>query len=215
LNPNPITTITSATINSGSSARPASADAIAFRFVAPLNPYSRLSPNSMNAAAIPPNRKYFNAASADFTSRLLNAVRMYNDRLVNSNATKIIRMSSALTRNIIPTVASRMSAKYSPTCAVKSESTDTHNVNNVSASRPTLTSCVSGSATSIPCHTSACAGITSSHATAAVQPTLPTIAPMTRRRRASLVRIVKSAINTESAATTRIVSGTASRSVSR
>ena len=57
---------------------------------------------------------------------------------------KIIRMSSELTRNIIPTAASRISAKYSPTCGVKSVSTEMRMVKIVSTRSATLTNWVKG-----------------------------------------------------------------------
>ena len=63
---------------------------------------------------------------------------------------KIMSRFSALTRNIIPTVANNSSAKYSPVCSVKVESIETHAVNSVKTSTPCFTNCVRGSTTSRP-----------------------------------------------------------------
>ncbi len=71
-----MTVMTSATISSGSKPLPARLCATSVKLVEPEIPYSRLKPNSKNAADMPPNRKYFNAASLDRSLRLLNAVRM-------------------------------------------------------------------------------------------------------------------------------------------
>ena len=91
---------------------------------------------------------------------------------------KIIRMSSELTRNIIPTAASRISAKYSPTCGVKSVSTEMSTVKIVSTSSATLMNWVRGSTTNMPSRKVACCGNASIQAIAAAQPTQEIIAPI-------------------------------------
>src|SRR2546423_1799374 len=90
LKPNPMTVMTMAMITTGSIIRRDAPSglvmirtafsptplAIPARLVEPLTPYSRLNPKSVKAAAMPPNKKYLMAASADFTVPLFNAVRM-------------------------------------------------------------------------------------------------------------------------------------------
>ena len=98
-------------------------------------------------------------------------------------------MSSALTRNIIPTVASRISARYSPTCSVKFDSMEISTVKIVNASSAIFTNCVSGSTTSMPPGALACSGKTSIHAIAAAQPTQAIMPPMMKRTRVSSSRI--------------------------
>src|SRR5438270_725793 len=76
LKPNPTMVMTNARISNGSRASPCpcTAAAILARLVDPDKPYNKLNPNKVNAAAIPPNKKYLMAASADSTFALLNPV---------------------------------------------------------------------------------------------------------------------------------------------
>src|SRR5437773_4728676 len=74
---------------------------------------------------------------------------------MSSSEMKISSTFSEPTMNIMPTVASISSAKYSPTCSVNVESMESQAAKTVSSSTACLTSCVKGSMTSIPCQDSA------------------------------------------------------------
>jgi hypothetical protein len=74
LKPKPIVVVTIAIASSGFSVGPWIALAMPARLIEFESPYSRLNPNSRNAADIPPKRKYFSAASHALGPRLSNAV---------------------------------------------------------------------------------------------------------------------------------------------
>src|SRR5258706_374750 len=101
---------------------------------------------------------------------------------------KIIRMSSEPARNIIPTAASRIRAKYSPTWVVKSFSMEIRMVKIVRASRATLMNWVNGSTTRMPCMKLACSGSASIQAAAMAHPAHEINAPMMSRKRRSSPR---------------------------
>src|SRR5437867_4463619 len=71
---------------------------------------------------------------------------------MSSKEMKISSTFSEPTMNSMPTVASKSSAKYSPTCSVNVESIDSQAAKTVSSSTACLISCVKASITSIPCH---------------------------------------------------------------
>ena len=87
----------------------------------------------------------------------------------------------------MPTVASRISARYSPTCVVKLDSMEISMVKIVSTSSATLTSCVSGSTTSIPRQRVRVLGH-DQHPNHGRQrsPRTATMPPMTKRKRTSM-----------------------------
>src|SRR5581483_10801382 len=99
----------------------------------------------------------------------------------------------ALTRNIIPTVASSISARYSPTCPVKLDSIEIAMVKTVKPSSATLTNRTNPSSTNIPRSNGSApetspAGCVSelmnnNHAAASTPPNAAKAAPIQNRRR--------------------------------
>ena len=126
-----------------------------------------------------------------------------------------ISRSSDPTRNIIPTVASRIRARYSPTCSVKSDSMEINTVKIVSTRSAIWTSCVRGSTASMPPGALPMPGASSIQAMAAAQPTAAIMPPMRNRKRTVSPRIVESATSAARAPRSTIVSGSASLSRSR
>ena len=104
----------------------------------------------MKAADIPPKRKYFRAASADWMLCLLKALRMYRERLSSSKLMKITKRFSGATRNIIPIVASSRRRKYSPIWAVNLECAETSTAKMLRSRIICFPKRASGSSTSIP-----------------------------------------------------------------
>src|SRR5436190_13569775 len=132
---------------------------------------------------------------------------------MSSSDTKISSTFSEPTMNIMPTVASNSSAKYSPTCSVNVESMESHAVKMVSTSTACLSSCVNGSTTNIPCQASAvvCCCTWNIQKMGSKHP-MPVIAAATNRRHfPSVDRISPRSTNsTANAAMDTMVSGIAS-----
>src|SRR5437867_5013796 len=128
---------------------------------------------------------------------------------MSSKEMKISSTFSEPTMNSMPTVASKSSAKYSPTCSVNVESMDSQAAKTVSSSTACLISCVKGSITSIPCHDPAvvCCCTWIIQKMGSKQP-MPVMAAATRRRHfPSADRMMpKSTNNTASAAMDAMVS---------
>src|ERR1039458_4646582 len=79
LNPNPMATMMIAMRTSGSREGPLIAAAICGSLIEPETPYNRLMPNRRNPADMPPKRKYFRPASADWRLCLSKPVRMRSE----------------------------------------------------------------------------------------------------------------------------------------
>src|SRR2546428_7638542 len=137
---------------------------------------------------------------------------------MSSSEMKISSTFSEPTMNIMPTVASNSSAKYSPTCSVNVESMESQAAKRVSTSTACLTSCVKGSITTIPCQDSAvvCCCTWNIQKMGSKHP-MPVMAAATRRRHLpSADRITpKSTNNTTNAAMDKMVSGIASVRMSK
>src|SRR6266542_2669205 len=128
---------------------------------------------------------------------------------MSSRETKISSTFSEPTMNNMPTVANKSSAKYSPTCSVNVESTESQAANTVSTSTACLTSCVRGSITSMPCQASAvvCCSTWNIQKMGNKQPMLVIAAATSRRHFPSADRITpKSTNSTAKAAIDTIVS---------
>src|SRR3990172_9467464 len=109
LKPKPTSSRPSPIARSGSYPRPAAA-AIRSRLVAPVAPYTRAMPYSINDDANAPSRKYFIDASPETSSRLNRPASTYRDSDISSSARNTTIRSAAIASSIMPAVANSTSA---------------------------------------------------------------------------------------------------------